>query len=101
MFDLLPGGLSDLSQLCPRFPLGQRIIRSQVFKLLIPRLKDWPDLGHLIIGYVQSLPHSLQFVLHPAMGHAGRLFGWRGCLLPSEPMLAKRQHERDGDEWDY
>ena len=99
MFDLLPGGLSDRSRFCPRFPLGQRIIPAQVFKLLIPRLKDWPDLGHLIIGYVQSLPHPLQLVLHPAMGIAGLLFDWRVCrwFLPGEPMLAKRQHDRDSD----
>jgi hypothetical protein len=102
MFDLPPGGLSDLSRFCSRFTLGQRIIRSQVFKLLIPRLEDWPDLGHLIIGYVQSLPHPLQLALYPAMGDAGLLFDWRVCrgFLPSEPMLAKRQRDRDGDESD-
>ena len=100
MFDLPSRGLSDLSQFCPRFPLGQRIIRSQVFKLLIPRLEDWPDLGHLIIGYVQSLPHPLQLALHLAMGDAGLWFGWRGCrgFLPSEPTLAKRQHDSDNDK---
>ncbi|SPE28001.1 hypothetical protein SBA2_370042 [Acidobacteriia bacterium SbA2] len=49
VLDVPSRGLSDLSGFCPRFPLGQGSIRSQVFELLIPRFKDWPNLGYLVV----------------------------------------------------
>ena len=102
VFDLPPRGLSNLSGFCSRFPLGQGSIRSQVFELLITRFKDWPDQGYLIVCYVQCLPHPLQFVLHPAMGHAGLLFGGRRRrrFLSGEAALANRQEKGRGKDPD-
>jgi hypothetical protein len=101
-FDLAPRGLSDLSGFRSRFSLGQGCIRSQIFELLITRFKDWPDLGYLVVCYVQRLPHPLQFVLHLSMGHASLLFGgrrWRR-FLSGEAGLANRQQEGDGNDPD-
>jgi len=102
VLDVPSRGLPNLSSFCPRFPLGQGSICSQVFELLITRFKDWPDLGYLVVGYVQCFPQPFKFVLHPAMGHAGVLFGgrrWRR-LLSGEPGLPNCQEEGDGNDPD-
>ena len=92
----------NLRGFCACFPLGQGSIRSQVFELLITRFKDWPDLGYLVVCHVQRLPHPLEFVLHPAMRHAGLLFRGRSRrrCLSGEAGLAHRQQEGDGKDPD-